>query len=101
MTTSEPVSAASSDCQIDADLSALSLTMEDGSRQSFSAETLRTHCKCAHCVRARFDGRFPEKFPGIAIVGLADLGYGFNIAFSDGHNRGIYPRSYLDSLTSC
>jgi DUF971 family protein len=101
MTPSEPVSAASNDCQIDADLSALSLTLEDGSRQSLSAETLRTFCKCAHCTRARFDGRFPDRFPGIAIVGLADLGYGFNIAFSDGHDRGIYPRSYLLNLLTC
>ena len=100
MTTSGPVSAASSDCQIDADLSSLSLTMEDGSRQNFSAETLRAVCKCAHCTRARFDGRFPDRFPGVAIVGLADLGYGINIAFSDGHDRGIYPRSYLLSLAA-
>jgi DUF971 family protein len=62
------------------------------------AETLRLSCKCAHCTRARFDGRFPETFPGIAITEIGDLGYGLNIAFSDGHNRGIYPKTYLLSL---
>jgi DUF971 family protein len=31
---------------------------------------------------------------------VADLGYGLNIAFSDGHNRGIYPKSYLLGLTN-
>src|SRR3954468_7872880 len=61
-------------------------------------ETLRLSCKCAHCTRARFDGRFPERFPGIAITEIGDLGYGLNISFSDGHNRGIYPKPYLLSL---
>ena len=49
-------------------------------------------------ARARFDNRFPERFPGIAITEIGDLGYGLNISFSDGHNRGIYPKAYLLSL---
>ena len=32
------------------------------------------------------------------IVGVGDLGYGLNIAFSDGHDRGIYPENYLSGL---
>ena len=81
-----------------ADLASLSLTATGGSRLTLTAEKLRLFCKCAHCTRARFDERFPEHFPGIAIVDVADLGYGLNISFSDGHNRGIYPGSYLESL---
>ena len=65
---------------------------------TIAAEQLRLACKCAHCTRARIDGRFPERFPGIAITGIGDLGYGLNISFSDGHNRGIYPKIYLLSL---
>jgi DUF971 family protein len=84
--------------ELGADLASLSLTADDGSRIDLGAETLRLSCKCAHCTRARFDERFPAHFPGIAIVGVADLGYGLNISFSDGHNRGIYPRTYLLSL---
>jgi len=70
----------------------------DGSRVTLAAERLRLSCKCAHCTRARIDERFPRDFPGIAIVDVADLGYGLNIAFSDGHSRGIYPKSYLANL---
>ncbi len=84
--------------ELSADLASLFLTADDGSRVQVPAESLRLSCKCAHCVRARFDDRFPENFPGIAIVGVADLGYGLNISFSDGHNRGIYPRPYLLGL---
>ena len=80
------------------DLGSLSITISHGGSVTLTAEKLRIACKCAHCTRARFDGRFPEGFPGLAIVEVADLGYGLNIAFSDGHNRGIYPMVYLIGL---
>jgi DUF971 family protein len=85
-------------CELSPDLSSLSITTSEGRRIVLTAEKLRIACKCAHCTRARFDGRFPQTFPGIAIVGVTDLGYGFNIAFSDGHDRGIYPQTYLSGL---
>jgi prepilin-type processing-associated H-X9-DG protein len=80
------------------DLSTLVVTLKSGGRAHVSAEKLRLSCKCAHCLRARIDEHFPEAFPGIAIVGLGHMGYGFNIAFSDGHSRGIYPLGYIASL---
>jgi DUF971 family protein len=83
---------------VSADLSALSIEAGDGRGLTLSAEALRAACKCAHCTRARFDERFPPGFPGIAITGVNDLGYGLNISFSDGHNRGIYPKTYLFEL---
>ncbi len=87
-------------CEVSSDLASLSLTTSDGRQLALAAEALRAACKCAHCTRARFDGRFPQNFPGIAIVEVADLGYGLNISFSDGHNRGIYPKTYLLDLTT-
>ncbi|TFV50848.1 DUF971 domain-containing protein [Bradyrhizobium niftali] len=81
-----------------ADLAALLVRTTQDDALSLPAEQLRLSCKCAHCTRARFDGRFPDAFPGIAIIEIGDLGYGLNISFSDGHNRGIYPKPYLLSL---
>ena len=86
------------DYEASADLAALLVRTTQDDALRVSAETLRLSCKCAHCTRARFDGRFPETFPGIAITDIGDLGYGLNISFSDGHNRGIYPKPYLLSL---
>jgi DUF971 family protein len=97
MSMSPPIADGTS-CEVSADLGSISMIANDGSRVSLTAEKLRLFCKCAHCIRARFDERFPERFPGIAIVEVADLGYGLNISFSDGHNRGIYPKSYLANL---
>ncbi|NPU15465.1 DUF971 domain-containing protein [Bradyrhizobium sp. 83002] len=89
------------DGEVSADLSSLLLRSASGAGPAvISAERLRLSCMCAHCKRARFDGRFPAQFPGIAIVAVGDLGYGLNIGFSDGHNRGIYPTSYLRELAA-
>ncbi|RXG84773.1 DUF971 domain-containing protein [Bradyrhizobium zhanjiangense] len=86
------------DYEASADLASLLVRTTQDETISLPAETLRLSCKCAHCTRARFDDRFPKAFPGIAITEIGDLGYGLNISFSDGHNRGIYPKPYLLSL---
>jgi prepilin-type processing-associated H-X9-DG protein len=78
---------------------ALLLLMGAGGPRTLDAARLRAACRCAHCVRARHDGLFPQAFDDIAIVEVAPIGhYGINIAFSDGHARGIYPWSYLLDL---
>jgi prepilin-type processing-associated H-X9-DG protein len=77
----------------------LDLTMVDGETIRLPAARLRAACKCAHCIRARIDGAFPASFDGIAITVVAPIGdYAINIAFSDGHARGIYPWQLLLGL---
>ncbi|WP_375307934.1 gamma-butyrobetaine hydroxylase-like domain-containing protein [Bradyrhizobium sp. A11] len=98
MTMTALVAPTVADYEASADLAALLVRTTQDDALRVSAETLRLSCKCAHCTRARFDGRFPETFPGIAITEVGDLGYGLNISFSDGHDRGIYPKTYLLSL---
>ncbi|MBR1177486.1 DUF971 domain-containing protein [Bradyrhizobium sp. KB893862 SZCCT0404] len=98
MTMTALVAPTVADYEASADLAALLVRTTQDDALSVPAEKLRLSCKCAHCTRARFDGRFPDTFPGIAITEIGDLGYGLNIAFSDGHNRGIYPKPYLLSL---
>jgi DUF971 family protein len=88
------------DCMVSSDLASLSMITSQARLVTLTAETLRSACKCAHCTRARSDERFPDSFSGIAIVEVGDLGYGLNISFSDGHNRGIYPKPYLLDLAS-
>lgn len=41
----------------------------------------------------------PEAFPGLALTGVSPVSdYALNLHFSDGHERGIYPFSYLRTL---
>ena len=78
----------------------LDLTTAEGSAIRLPAARLRSACKCAHCIRARIDGVFPNGFENIAIVQISPIGdYAVNLAFSDGHARGIYPWAYLFALT--
>lgn len=98
MTMTALVAPTVADYEASADLATLVVRTTQDDVVRIAAEQLRLSCKCAHCTRARFDGRFPERFPGIAITEIGDLGYGLNISFSDGHNRGIYPKTYLLSL---
>ena len=98
MTVTALVAPTVTDYEASADLATLVVRTAQGDEVRLAAEQLRLSCKCAHCIRARFDGRFPERFAGIAITGIGDLGYGLNISFSDGHNRGIYPKTYLLGL---
>lgn len=77
----------------------LDLTTAQGDEIRLTAARLRGACKCAHCIRARIDGVFPERFDGIAVVQVSPIGdYAINLAFSDGHARGIYPWAYLFGL---
>lgn len=85
--------------RLDARREALMLTWADGRRARFPADTLRLSCRCAWCTRARVEGRMPDAFPGIALTGVAMVAdYALNLSFSDGHERGIYPFSYLLAL---
>lgn len=93
------IGAAPARIDVSADLDALELVFDGDEPLRLSAGALRAACRCAFCVRARFDGVFPERFDGLAITGVAPIGsYAVNIAFSDGHNRGIYPWSLLRAL---
>jgi prepilin-type processing-associated H-X9-DG protein len=78
----------------------LRLTFASG-EQEIGAEQLRAACRCAWCTRARIDGTFPATFAGVAIERLDPVGdYAINVAFSDGHARGIYPWPYLRAIAN-
>ena len=92
--------AAPTQIAVSENLDFLDLTTVRGDKIRLSAESLRAFCKCAHCVRARIDGVFPERFDGVAVVQVSPIGdYAINLAFSDGHARGIYPWAFLLGLS--
>jgi prepilin-type processing-associated H-X9-DG protein len=96
----KPVAAPAS-ISISENLDFLDLTTAEGETVRLPAARLRAACKCAHCIRARIDGVFDASFDGIAVTNAAPIGdYAINIAFSDGHARGIYPWSLLLGLNA-
>ena len=78
--------------------SQLVLVFADGTL-AIGAPHLRAACRCADCRRERIDlGAAPDN--GDATIAEVRLvgDHALNIAFSDGHDRGIYPWSYLREL---
>jgi len=101
MPPSQPVLANSPPDHVDVsvDRRQLEITLDTGRTVDLDAARLRAACRCAHCVRARIDNAFPSTFESVTIDRLVPMGhYGLNIAFSDGHARGIFPWSYLATL---
>ncbi|MFC3695645.1 DUF971 domain-containing protein [Chenggangzhangella methanolivorans] len=75
------------------------MSFVDGSSATAAAETLRLNCRCAWCTRARADGSFPASFPGSAIAEVNPIGgYAVHLVFADGHDRGVFPWTYLRAL---
>jgi DUF971 family protein len=66
---------------------------------AIDASRLRAACRCADCRRERIDRDADPDSDGAMIADVRLIGdHALNIAFSDGHNRGIYPWSYLREL---
>jgi len=81
-----------------ADRARLRLVWPGGETAEVDAPTLRAACRCAWCTRARIDGTFAASFD-VAIARVVPIGdYAVNIAFSDGHARGIFPWTFLRQL---
>lgn len=79
----------------------LLVTFADGAVWEIAASRLRLACRCAHCTRARIEGRAVGLSAETAIEAIVPVGaYGVNIVFSDGHGRGIYPWGYIAELAA-
>ena len=77
----------------------LTLAWADGAAMVIEARELRRGCRCAGCTAERETGGSPPVTETIAITGVETIGgYAINIGFSDGHDRGVYPWTYLRAL---
>jgi len=78
---------------------ALALTWPDCGIQLLGAETLRRASRAASEIRRQVDGIELVIAPGLHVVAIEPIGsYALRLSFSDGHDRGIYPWSYLREL---
>ena len=78
--------------------SELVLVFAEGSL-AIGAPRLRAACRCADCRRERIDREVDPDTRDTTIADVRLVGdHALNIVFSDGHDRGIYPWSYLREL---
>lgn len=76
------------------------LTVEwgDGVAQVLGHGRLRANCPCSACRAARLAQRIEVAPLGVQIIAIHAQGYGVQLVFDDGHDRGIYPWRYLREL---
>ncbi|VVO66461.1 hypothetical protein PS850_01091 [Pseudomonas fluorescens] len=77
----------------------LRLKWSDGREQLLDHAELRRQCPCSQCRAFRLQGLAVKVDGRIRVVELNSQGYGLQLIFSDGHERGIYPWPYLSGLT--
>lgn len=87
----------------------LLIEWSDGRRQQYPCAELRQHCPCATC-REKPPAETPKpatvlpvlspaEAPPLRIVSMKPVGnYAYCIAFSDGHNTGLYTFEQLREL---
>ena len=77
----------------------LQILWPDNSKASFAALQLWQSCPSAAGRRRRIDGTNTPGVADLRLTSFQSIGhYAINIAFSDGHDRGVYPWSLLQSL---
>jgi DUF971 family protein len=77
----------------------LRLNWPDGREQLLDHAELRRQCPCSQCRAFRLQGLRVKVDERIRVIELNQQGYGLQLIFSDGHERGIYPWPYLAQLT--
>ncbi|MBN9125673.1 MAG: DUF971 domain-containing protein [Nitrosospira sp.] len=79
---------------------ALDIVWSDGKRQRFTHAFLRGRCQCTECKSLQLRGKAEVLPVQLRITEIHPVGvYGVQLVFSDGHDRGVYPWTYLRELT--
>ncbi|MFM0644163.1 gamma-butyrobetaine hydroxylase-like domain-containing protein [Paraburkholderia bryophila] len=66
--------------------------------QRIAHRTLRDACPCAGCRRLRREAGETVHAQDVVVSTVQPMGYGVQLVFSDGHDRGIFPWPYLQAL---
>ncbi len=78
----------------------LTVTWEGGDQSALPAALLRKEAMDAHSKSERFHKGEVSVAEGIWITQMSLVGaYGVNLHFSDGHDKAVYPFTYLKELS--
>ncbi len=81
--------------------SRLLVTWKDGSTDTFPAPLLREKARDANSVRFAVNGWAVPASSDLTITAVEPIGnYAVRLAFSDGHDRGIFPFAYLTEIAA-
>ena len=95
------------------DNGSIEIAWSDGVEGVATPRRLRDACPCASCREKRVEPADAtgarllqvlkaEEIAPLTVTGMSPVGqYAYKIAFSDGHDSGIYTLEYLRELTPC
>jgi prepilin-type processing-associated H-X9-DG protein len=87
--------------RLERERTALHIAWPDGTTSILTAARLREACRCAQCTAQRATGAQAPIDAALAIATIEPIGgYAVNIAFTDGHARGVFPWAFLRQLAS-
>ena len=66
----------------------------------FDGNQLRDNCRCAECRYLALTGIAHKSNEAVKVLAASPLGYGLQLHFSDGHQRGVFPWACLLSLAT-
>ena len=79
----------------------LTVIWDSGACSDFPATSLRERARDANSVRIAIDGPAVPAAANLIITKVEPIGnYALRLSFSDGHDRGIFPWSYLSEIAA-
>ncbi|GAB7539941.1 gamma-butyrobetaine hydroxylase-like domain-containing protein [Burkholderia sp. 22PA0099] len=94
------MSAAPLELRSDAASRTLTLRWADGRLGTLAHAALRDACPCAGCRARRLAGEPVVTHPEVSVTDIRPMGYGVQLVFDDGHDRGIFPWPFLAALAA-
>ncbi|MFT4021633.1 MAG: gamma-butyrobetaine hydroxylase-like domain-containing protein [Acinetobacter sp.] len=82
------------DIQVSIEERRVIFTWQDGLILDISHQQLRKICPCGFC-RAKRMANKAIAIEDVVIVAMFDQGYGAQICFDDGHDKGLFPWVFL------
>ena len=83
------------DIKVNVEQQRLLLSWSDGQHKDFSHQQLRATCPCGFCRARRLRQKEIQYPENVAISAIYSQGYGIQICFDDGHDKGIFPCAFL------
>jgi DUF971 family protein len=88
-----------SEIRLDNDRTRLSIVWENGAVSTYAAALLRDRARDAGSLRMTINDWAVPAAPDLRITDVQPVGnYAVRLAFSDGHDRGIFPWSFLADI---
>ncbi|WP_111858468.1 DUF971 domain-containing protein [Acinetobacter sp. CFCC 10889] len=87
------------DIRFDVEHDLIHFIWENEKTVTLSHDQLRQACPCAFCRYNKIKKLPISSMQHVQVIQLNSQGYGIQICFNDGHDKGIFPWEYLKNMS--